>query len=113
MKIRLSSMNVTTVHIARPAAAPRHRSLLEPCASGARCLEHTALLHAFAAYLLADVVGVSGVLSCWRRAFYAARTVPKVIGAEARLQVAAMWTVRHVQLESLIFILVGLELPPY
>jgi Na+/H+ antiporter len=69
------------------------------------------LLTPFAAYLLADVVGVSGVLSVVATGFYAARTVPKVIGAEARLQVAAMWTVVTFMLESLIFILVGLELP--
>jgi len=69
------------------------------------------LLTPFAAYLLADVVGTSGVLAVVATGLYAARTVPKIIGAEARLQVYGMWTVVTFMLESLIFILVGLELP--
>jgi Na+/H+ antiporter len=69
------------------------------------------LLTPFASYLLADIVGASGVLSVVATGLYAARTVPKVLGPETRSLVYAMWTVVTFMLESLIFILVGLELP--
>jgi CPA1 family monovalent cation:H+ antiporter len=42
---------------------------------------------------------------------YVARRVPTIIGAESRVQVSGMWTVVTFLLESLVFILVGLELP--
>lgn len=69
------------------------------------------LLTPFASYLLADMIGSSGVVSVVTTGLYAARRVPKIIGAEGRLQVFGMWTVVTFMLESLIFILVGLELP--
>jgi len=69
------------------------------------------LLTPFASYLLADLVGVSGILSVVAAGMYAARTVPKVIGPELRVQIAGLWTVVTFMLESLVFILVGLELP--
>jgi Na+/H+ antiporter len=69
------------------------------------------LLTPFASYLLADFVGTSGVLAVVATGLYAARTVPKIVGAEVRLQTYGMWQVVTFMLESLIFILVGLELP--
>jgi len=69
------------------------------------------LLTPFASFLLADMLGSSGVISVVTTGLYAARKVPKIIGAEARVQIAGMWTVVTFMLESLIFILVGLELP--
>jgi monovalent cation/hydrogen antiporter len=69
------------------------------------------LLTPFASYLLADIVGTSGILAVVATGMYAARTVPKVLGAETRLQITGTWTVVTFMLESLIFILVGLELP--
>jgi len=69
------------------------------------------LITPFASYLLADFVGASGVLAVVATGVYAARTVPKVIGPALRVQVNAMWTVVTFMLESLVFILVGLELP--
>jgi Na+/H+ antiporter len=69
------------------------------------------LLTPFASFLLADIAGVSGILSVLATGLYAARTVPKILGAQARLQVYGMWTVVTFMLESLIFILVGLQLP--
>ena len=68
------------------------------------------LLTPFASYLLADLVGASGILSVVATGLYAARTVPKVVGPELRVQIAGMWTVVTFLLESLVFILVGLEL---
>jgi Na+/H+ antiporter, bacterial form len=69
------------------------------------------LLTPFAAYLLAELVGASGVLSVVAAGMYAARTVPGVLGPETRIQVSATWTVVTFMLESLVFILVGLDLP--
>jgi CPA1 family monovalent cation:H+ antiporter len=69
------------------------------------------LLTPFASYLLADLLGTSGVLAVVATGLYAARTVPKVIGAETRVQITGTWTVVTFILESLVFILVGLELP--
>ena len=69
------------------------------------------LLTPFASYLLADLVGTSGILAVVATGLYAARTVPKVLGPAARQQIFATWTVVTFLLESLVFILVGLELP--
>ena len=69
------------------------------------------LLTPYASYLLADIIGTSGILAVLATGLYAARTVPKVLGAQTRLQITGMWTVVTFLLESLIFILVGLELP--
>src|SRR5205814_5942560 len=51
------------------------------------------LLTPFASYLLADIVGTSGVLSVLATGVYAARTVPKIIGPETRVQTTGPWTV--------------------
>ena len=69
------------------------------------------LLTPFVSYLFADLIGSSGVIAVVTTGLYAARRVPKIIGAEGRLQITSMWTVVTFMLESLIFILVGLELP--
>jgi Na+/H+ antiporter len=69
------------------------------------------LLTPFASYLLADLVGASGILAVVATGLYAARTVPKVLGPAIRQQISGTWTVVTFMLESLVFILVGLELP--
>jgi CPA1 family monovalent cation:H+ antiporter len=69
------------------------------------------LLTPFAAYLPADHFGASGVLAVVAAGTYAARTVPRVLGPRTRLEVTTTWAVVSFLLESLIFILVGLELP--
>lgn len=69
------------------------------------------LLTPFASFMLADTVGSSGILSVLATGLYSARTVPRIIGPAARLQVFGMWTIVTFLLESLIFILVGLQLP--
>ena len=69
------------------------------------------LLTPFAAYLLADWLGASGVLAVAAAGMYAARKVTLVIGPSLRMQITGMWTVVSFMLESLVFILVGLELP--
>jgi len=74
--------------------------------------ENTAsLLTPFAAYLAAELVGASGVLAVVATGMYVARKVQDVGSASTRLQNSEMWSVVTFLLESLVFILVGLELP--
>jgi monovalent cation/hydrogen antiporter len=68
------------------------------------------LLTPFASYLLADLVGASGILAVVATGLYAARTVPKVMGPALRVEITGMWTIVTFLLESLVFILVGFEL---
>jgi monovalent cation/hydrogen antiporter len=69
------------------------------------------LLTPFASYLAADQVGASGVLAIVATGLYTARGFPRVVRPEARVQSVGMWNVVTFLLESLVFILVGLELP--
>lgn len=69
------------------------------------------LLTPFAAYLLANAVGASGVLAVAASGMYVGREAVRFIAPETRLQNDGMWTVITFLLESLVFILVGLELP--
>ena len=69
------------------------------------------LLTPFASYLAAELVGVSGVLAVVATGMYMARVLPGLVGPEARVERIALWTVVTFLLESLVFILVGLELP--
>ncbi|HEX7981674.1 MAG TPA: Na+/H+ antiporter [Gemmatimonadaceae bacterium] len=69
------------------------------------------LLTPFASYLPAELVGASGILSVVAAAMYASRRVPKLVGPETRVLLISIWTVVTFILESLVFILVGLELP--
>jgi len=69
------------------------------------------LLTPFAAYLPADLVGASGVVAVVACGMYLARHLPDVGSPETRLQDQSMWLVVTFLLESLVFILVGLELP--
>ena len=65
----------------------------------------------FAAYLPADLVGASGVIAVVAAGMYIARNIQDVGSPETRLQNQSMWAVVTYLLESLVFILVGLELP--
>lgn len=69
------------------------------------------LLTPFASYLAADLVGASGVIAVVTAGIYVGRKVPRFIDPETRVQNEAMWNVTSFVLESLIFILIGLELP--
>ena len=69
------------------------------------------LLTPFAAYLPAELVGASGVVAVVAAAMYVARKIQTVGDPATRLQNQAMWSVVTFLLESLVFILVGLELP--
>lgn len=69
------------------------------------------LLTPFASFLAADMLGTSGVIAVVTTGIYAGRHGPRVVSPETRLQNDAMWSVVGFLLESLIFILIGLELP--
>jgi len=70
------------------------------------------LLSGFAAYLPAEALGVSGVLAVVTAGFYLGRLGPRIISSRARVQNLAMWGVVTLVLNGLLFILVGLQLPP-
>lgn len=69
------------------------------------------LLTPFAAYLAAEVIGASGVLAVVAAAMYIGRHLDEIPAPASRVQNASMWTVTTFLLESLVFILVGIELP--
>jgi CPA1 family monovalent cation:H+ antiporter len=69
------------------------------------------LLTPFGAYLAADFVGTSGVLSVLACGLYLSRALWPNLPAATRLLISSTWTIVTFLLESLVFILVGLELP--
>jgi CPA1 family monovalent cation:H+ antiporter len=69
------------------------------------------LLTPFASFLAADLVGASGVVAVVTTGMYLSRALSSVSDPGSRLERDAVWTVIGFLLESLIFILVGLELP--
>jgi monovalent cation/hydrogen antiporter len=69
------------------------------------------LLTPFFAYLPAEWLGLSGVLSVVAVGLYLSRTGPRIVPAATRVQAESMWVMLKFILESLVFILVGLELP--
>ncbi|HEX5438147.1 MAG TPA: Na+/H+ antiporter [Gemmatimonadaceae bacterium] len=79
---------------------------------GLPAVENTvSLLTPFAAYLPADRVGASGILAVVAAGLYVSRQAPTLLTAATRLQTDATWSMVTFLLESLIFILIGLELP--
>ncbi len=69
------------------------------------------LLTPFAAYLPAEALHVSGVLAVVTAGLFLSRLGPRLVSAPTRLQAEGMWSVVAFILESLSFILIGLELP--
>jgi CPA1 family monovalent cation:H+ antiporter len=69
------------------------------------------LLTPFFAYLPAEWLGLSGVLSVVAVGLYFSRQGPRIVPAATRVQAESMWVMVQFILESLVFILVGLELP--
>jgi monovalent cation/hydrogen antiporter len=68
------------------------------------------LLTGFAAYLPADALHVSGVLSVVVAGLYIGWNNPRFVAAKARLQSVATWEVITFLLNGLLFILIGLQL---
>ena len=69
------------------------------------------LLSPYIAYLPADALHTSGVLAVVTMGIYLGVRGPHVVAPATRLQAGAMWSMVTFLLESLIFMLVGLELP--
>lgn len=69
------------------------------------------LLTPFAAFLSAELVHASGVVAVVAAAMFVARRGYDVGGPATRLQNSEMWSVVTFLLQSLVFILVGVELP--
>lgn len=68
------------------------------------------LLTPFAAYIPADAIGVSGVLSVVTIGLYLGRLSPRLISSRTRLQAQVMWEMIAFLLNGLLFILTGLQI---
>jgi CPA1 family monovalent cation:H+ antiporter len=68
------------------------------------------LLTPFAAYLLADALGASGVLAVLTAGLYLSRRSATFFSPNTRLQADAVWSVLVFLLNGLVFILLGLQL---
>ena len=68
------------------------------------------LLSPFAAYLPAEAIGVSGVLAVVSLGLYLGRRASRFTSASTRLQAGAVWGMIDFVLNSVLFILVGLQL---
>jgi CPA1 family monovalent cation:H+ antiporter len=69
------------------------------------------LLSPFLAYIPADAIGASGVIAVVTLGLYLSRQIATSMSPASRVQAEAMWTMITFLLESLIFIMIGLELP--
>ena len=75
-------------------------------------LENTlSLLTPFAAYIPAESVHASGVLSVVIAGLYLGRRSPVLLSSDARLQSQALWSMVTFLLEGIVFALIGLQLP--
>lgn len=68
------------------------------------------LLTPFAAYLLAEVIHVSGVLAALSAGLYLSRRSSRFFSSDTRLQANAVWSVLVFILNGLLFLLIGLQL---
>jgi CPA1 family monovalent cation:H+ antiporter len=66
---------------------------------------------AYFAYLPAEALGVSGVIAAATVGVYLGWRAPKLISPSTRLQVYGVWEVTVFFLNSLLFVLIGLQLP--
>jgi Na+/H+ antiporter len=67
------------------------------------------LLTPYAAYIPAERLGVSGVLAAVTAGLYVGAQAPRIFSAETRLRYYAFWEVLTFLLNSLLFLLIGLE----
>ena len=68
------------------------------------------LLTAYLAYIPADRIGSSGILAAVAAGLYTGRRGGAVLSAPARLQMLGFWEVMTFLLESVLFLLIGLQL---
>jgi CPA1 family monovalent cation:H+ antiporter len=69
------------------------------------------LLAPFAAWLPAEALGVSGVLSVVTAGIVVGRAAPRILGSDARILGSGVWQMVVFTLNGLVFILIGLQLP--
>jgi monovalent cation/hydrogen antiporter len=69
------------------------------------------LIPAYASYILAKRIGASGILAVVTLGLYVGWQAPKLFTARARVQSYSFWEVLTFLMDSLLFILVGLQLP--
>ena len=69
------------------------------------------LLTPFAAYLCAERLGVSGVLSVVTAGLYLGRRMPELLTFKTRLQGGPVWEMVEFLLTGFVFILIGLQFP--
>ena len=69
------------------------------------------LLAPFGAWLMAEAVGVSGVLSVVTAGIVVGRAAPRILGSDARVLGSGVWQMVVFTLNGLVFILIGLQLP--
>jgi CPA1 family monovalent cation:H+ antiporter len=69
------------------------------------------LVTSFAAYILAEHVGFSGVIATVVGGLYYGRKIPTVTSAETRITAEASWTTVLFIINGLVFTLIGLQMP--
>ena len=69
------------------------------------------LITSFAAYLLGERLGFSGVISTVAAGIYFGRKLPTLISAQTRLEAVAFWNTVLFIINSLGFALIGLQMP--
>ena len=69
------------------------------------------LLTAYAAFIPADELGLSGVLAAVTAGIYLGWRAPELVTPETRLQSFAVWEILVFLLNAALFILIGLQLP--
>jgi CPA1 family monovalent cation:H+ antiporter len=69
------------------------------------------LLTPFAAYLLAEHLGVSGVLAVVTAGLYLGWRTPEILSFRTRLRSGTVWEMVEFVLNGFVFILIGLQLP--
>jgi Na+/H+ antiporter len=69
------------------------------------------LLAPFGAWLPAEALGVSGVLSVVTAGLVVGRRAPRILGSDARILGSGVWQMVVFALNGLVFILIGLQLP--
>jgi Na+/H+ antiporter len=82
------------------------RLRVDPLASNA-----ISLATPFAAYLLGEAVGVSGVLAVVVAGLIVGHDAPRMATGASRLQTGAVWRLVDFLLEGLVFLLIGQQLP--
>jgi CPA1 family monovalent cation:H+ antiporter len=91
--------------VAAWASAQVRRRIQEP-----RIEISISLLTAYLAYIPADRLGTSGILAAVAAGLYTGHQAESILSPESRLQALSFWEVLTFLLESVLFLLIGLEL---